>query len=72
MKQWIENPKQNPPPNEVLVEVRGTDFMGEWTTVAMRKDYKPGSTKKQLKRGWRWLDAGGSIFDDYIEAWRPL
>lgn len=75
---WQENPTQNPPPNEVMVEVRGTDFMGEWFGKAMRKDYvkPPAGTgkkraKKAFKKGWRWCYENGDKFPDQaIDAWR--
>ena len=73
MTEWIENPRQNPPPEGVMVEVRGSDCYGEWTSKAKRKDYKPGSTKGQLKRKWRWMDSHGEEFEDQaIDAWRHL
>ena len=68
---WIRNVKTNPPPEGELVEVTGTDAYGEWVAKAYRKDYKPGSTKKQLRRKWRWMQ-DGEVFDDVVEAWRPI
>ena len=70
---WIEHPKNNPPPEGVLVEVRGSDCFGEWYSQAYRKDYKPGSTKKQLKRKWRWMAGDGDVFPDQaVDAWRHI
>ena len=68
---WIRNVKANPPPEGELVEVTGTDAYGEWLAEAYRKDYKPGSTKKQLRRKWRWMQ-GDDVFEDVVEAWRPI
>ena len=71
MPGWVDAPRRNPPPEGVMVEVRGSDYIGDWFGVAMRKDYKPGSTKKQLKRGWRWCYENGDRFDDQaIDAWK--
>jgi hypothetical protein len=70
VSEWIENPKQNPPPEGVIVEIRGSDFMGMWSDTAKRVDYKKGSTKKQLKRKWRWMKDGTAYEDQAIEAWR--
>jgi hypothetical protein len=77
---WQENPKRNPPPNEVMVQVRGVDYSGEWRTTAMRKDYKqppPGTGKKAAKKayrkGWRWCYENGDKFPDQaIDAWRLI
>ena len=55
-KDWIENPRQNLPPEGVLVHVRGSD--GEWRGKATRKDYKKGSTPAQLNRRFRWIQQG--------------
>lgn len=71
MSEWIYNPKQNPPPEGVMVFIRGTDLMGAWFSMAMRKDYKPGSTKQQLRRVWRWCYEDGTRFDDQaVDAYR--
>ena len=66
---WIADPRKNPPPEGELVEVKGSDWGGGWTGKAVRKDYKPGSTKGQLRRKWRWMQ-GGYPMDDVPEAWR--
>ena len=70
--EWIKHPRNNPPKPGVIVEVCGNDCFGFWTANAMRVDYKSGSTKKQIKRKWRWLTPNGSIFDHHVEAWRPI
>lgn len=69
---WILKPRKTPPPEGVLVEVKGCDFMGEWVSTAYRLDYKKGSTKGQLKRKWRWIKDGSPFNDHEIEAWRPI
>lgn len=72
-EEWVKNPKNNPPPELVMVEIKGCDYMGEWISKAMRKDYKPGATKSQMKRGWRWVDEYGIAFvDQYVEEWRHI
>ena len=62
------------PPENVLLEVRGSNCTGDWYTVGIRKDYKKpprGKSKKGFKRGWRWLDEDGNTFEEPVEAWRP-
>lgn len=79
-RSWQENPKQNPPPNEVMVEIRGTNYAGIWLGKAMRKDYVTpplGTSKKRVKKafrsGWRWCYEDGNKFPDQaIDAWRLL
>ncbi len=72
MSEWIDNPKQNPPPNRVMVEVMGSDYMGEFTGYLQRVDYKksPTGQKKGFRKGWRWCLEDGTKFDDYVEQWR--
>jgi hypothetical protein len=70
MSEWIINPKNNPPPEGVLVEIRGSDYMGDWYDEAMRVDYKKGSTKAQLKRKWRWIKDGVTYDDQAVDAYR--
>ncbi len=80
MDDWTYNPKRNPPPEGVIVDVRGSDCMGDWYSAAMRKDYKkppPGTGKKAAKKayrkGWRWTYESGDRFDDQaVEAWRLM
>ncbi len=70
---WVENPKQNNPPEMQLVEIRGCDSWGEWSMKAMKKTYvKP--PHKNMKPGcWRWVDQEGKrLSDQHAEAWRPL
>jgi len=77
---WHINPELNPPPNQVMVEVRGDDFMGAWYGFAMRKDYvkPPAGTgkkaaKKAFRKGWRWCFEDGNRFHDQaIDAWRAI
>lgn len=73
MEDWTINPRQNPPPEGIIVEIKGSDYMGEWTGNAFRKDYKQGSSKAHLKRKCRWMHPNGEVFDDQaVEAWRYL
>lgn len=61
------------PPEGVLVEVKCSDYMGEWYSVAMRKDYKKpkkGQCKKGFRKGWRWVDSTGESFGDMVDEWR--
>jgi hypothetical protein len=68
---WTSRPKDNPPPEGVLVEVMGNDKLGNWSGEAMRIDYKAGSTKSQMRRKWRWCDNYGVSVADYrISHWR--
>lgn len=62
--------KSQRPEHGQLVEVRGSDFMGEWTAQAVfeiRKDGKP-----------RWVGQGfmgkrlRPLDNSDVEAWRPL
>jgi len=70
-KDGWRNQKTDPPPEGVLVEVRGSSWGGEWVCMAERRDYKPGSTKAQLKRGWRWVtESGEALRKEYPEGWR--
>lgn len=73
MAGWNVDPRRNPPPDGVIVEITGNDCFGTWLATAMRKDYRPGSSKKQLKRKWRWCHADGSVFEDQaVAAWRNI
>ena len=73
MAGWTVHPKNHPPPEHVIVEVTGSDYLGTWVCTAMRVDYKRGSSMKQLKRKWRWCNADGTVFDDQaIDAWREI
>ncbi|MCP5004580.1 MAG: hypothetical protein GY941_11685 [Planctomycetes bacterium] len=50
------------PPNEVMVRVLCTDFRGDYTMAAMRKDFKkpkPGQSPKGFRKGWRWVNDKG-------------
>lgn len=64
------------PPADVLMEVRGSDFIGTWHGVAMRKDYKKPpkgkSGKGFRKKKWRWVYEDGNVFDGTPEAWRTI
>ena len=69
---WIKNPKQNPPPENILVEVRGCDWIGDWTQKAMRKDYK-NKPNHGGKRGWRWVGENGDrLKDQAVSEYRFL
>jgi hypothetical protein len=72
-----KNPRTTPPPNGVVVEVTGSDHMGDWRMMAMRMDYqkKPTNTKRFIKTGskfWRWVDLDGCAINakDVPELWR--
>lgn len=57
------------PPNMVCVQVKCSDFRGEYTMSAMRKDYK----KPQKGRKWRWVHACDEKHltrKEQPEAWR--
>lgn len=79
-KEWVKNPKNNPQPELVMVEIKGCDYLGEWISKAMRKDFKkppPGTSKKTAKKafrkGWRWVDENHNpINDQAVEEWRPI
>ena len=65
--EWIKGPKGNPPPEGVLVEVRGYDYMGEWRAELMRRTYKTSA------HNWRWVDSNGNRFEEQnVDAWREL
>jgi len=74
MCEWIEDWKNNPPPEGVLVECRGDWVGGDFTYLGKRKDYKKGSTKAQLKRVWRWVDENNEVvsFKDRPNAYRLI
>lgn len=46
------------PPNEVLVMVKCDDCRGDYTMMAMRKDYK---RPKAGQKGWRWIKEDGEV-----------
>jgi len=71
MTDWMRNARMNPPPADVVVEIFVEDPTGNYILDAKRVDYKPGSSKKQLKRGWRWCLTDGSTLDVfYVVGWR--
>lgn len=82
MSEW-QNYRTNPPPAELVVEVTGSDFAGDWVMRLMRKDYKqkPTNTKRYYKANgkfWRWVYPAGVFAGmsvdakDVPDAWRPL
>lgn len=69
---WIKNPRQNPPPENLLVRIRSDDFMGVWFGQGKKLSYKisPTGQLKGFKKGWRWVDENNVRLDDQgIEAW---
>jgi len=63
------------PPNEVMVRIKASDFRGEYTALAMRKDFKkpnPGQSTKGFRKGWRWIGANGITLGrkETPEAWQ--
>lgn len=60
MKEWqkynCRTDMSSNPPNDVLVEVLCSDYMGECVMLAKRLDYKPGN--KGFKK-WRWITDNG-------------
>jgi len=63
------------PPNEVLVRIKASDFMGEYTALAMRKDFKKpkyGQSPKGFRKGWRWIGSSGEPLSrkESPEAWQ--
>lgn len=73
MADWVEKPRKNPPPEMTLVEIRGTDYMGEWIGRAMKKTYKKPPHKKMKPGCWRWVTESGERFcDQAVDAWRHI
>lgn len=82
MSEW-KNPHTNPPPEGVVVEVKGADYTGEWIMKMIRKDYKekPSNIKPRYKANgkfWRWVYAEGKStgypvgIKDTPESWRRI
>ena len=70
MGKWITD---RDPPEGVWVDITGTDILGSWVLEAQRVNYKPGSTKGQIKSGWRWKDRRGNVIKrGEVEGWRWL
>ncbi len=63
--------KQNPPPAGVEVEILCNHAWGDFVITATRVDYKPGSNKKQLKRGWRFMKDGNRVSEPAL-GWRYI
>jgi len=51
--------------------VSGTHLWGYWSLNAKAVFYKPGSTKSQLKRKFRFIDRSGNVVKD-VETIAPL
>lgn len=68
-KPWEHDIKGNPPPAGVEVELLCSWYGGEFVMLGTRVDYKTGSSKKQLKTGFRFM-ANGDRIKERPEAWR--
>lgn len=62
---------QETPPFNVECYVYGTDCWGDWRMKAKAVPYKPGSTKAQLRRVYRWLDSDNNPVN-YVERWEAV
>lgn len=72
MTEWIKIQKHIPasiPPEGVMVECKGSDYMGEFEFEAIRKTYKNPPSKGK-PRGWRFVDAEGKRTEQ-ADYWRP-
>lgn len=67
--EWERDFKRNPPPEGIEVEILCDWCGGDFVMRGTRVDYKPGSTKAQLKRGWRFMADGKRISETAL-AWR--
>ena len=47
--------------NGKMYMVSGFDTSGKWSMNATAKFYKPGSTKKQMQRKFRFLDSNNCV-----------
>lgn len=68
MSEWMKTE----PLENVLVEVRGSDCMGDWFGVAKKLTYKK-LPHKNMKKAWRWVFADGLRYvDQDVDSWRIL
>jgi len=65
MKSW----HNTEPPENVLLDVKGTNYGGDWCGEAMKRTYK--IKPEWMKREWRWVNKCGSRYDNQrIDFWR--
>jgi hypothetical protein len=62
--------KQSPPFNTTL-KISGTNAWGYWSMLAQAVEYKKGSTKKQLRKKYRWIDDEENVVH-YVESWEHI
>ena len=59
------------PPENKLVEVKGSDCLGTWYGVAKKLTYK--KKPKGYKKNWRWVYADGErCRDQFIDEWKEI
>jgi len=73
--EWRKS-KTDPPPENILVEIKGDDRYGDWVMKAKRIDYK-GTPLKRFRMGnihWRWVgeDNHSLCFKDQAPVWRYI
>lgn len=66
---WEHDIKLNPPPAGGEVELLCDWYGGEFVMLGTRADYKPGSSTKQKKFGFRFMQNGEKI-NEIPSAWR--
>ena len=63
--------RNDEPPENEFVEVRGLDYLGEWHGVAKRVEYK--KKPKGFTETWRWVDHDGDRYvDQDVVEWREI
>ncbi len=72
---WIDLKTRKPPFNE-LVEVKGSDFRGEFEAgLMMRVKRKHPNIRNVIHPSkWKWIRDDGEVYrnKDEIFAWRPI
>lgn len=69
---WVR-PSDLMPKDNIVVQVQGSDFMGEWISEAKWVPYK-GKKPKNSHRHGRWIHPSGERFGSFggVDNWRAM